>query len=228
MGSFFDTFPKVRYDINRRKLSNFDTITNITFRVGIIKSVLNNTSSYFKYTVTDQDRPEILADKIYGNPEAYWIILYANDMYDPQYDWPLNYLNFNGYIVSKYGSAEWAKTNIHHYEKVIERTVGDTTTVTRLEINGERLTDNQLEVPYDTYDTLADEQSVSTYELNGKTITEVIYRNAVSYFDYEDQKNEEKRSIRIVKKEYYPQIIREFNDLTNFTGNNNLRKLFKP
>lgn len=227
MGTFFDTFPKTRYDINKRKLSNFDTVTNITFRVGIIKSVLINTSSYFKYTITDQDKPEILADKVYGNPEAYWIILYANDMYDPYYDWPLNYLNFNNYIISKYGSAEWAKTNIHHYEKVIERTVAGVKTVTRFEINEESLTNNSLDVPYDTYDTLAEEQDVDSYDLNGKTITEVTYRNAVSYYDYEDNTNNDRRLIRIIKKEYYPQILSEFNALTGFNQNVNLRKLFK-
>ena len=51
--------------------------------------------------------------------------------------------------------------------------------------------------------------------IEGQTIIETEYRNAVTYYDYEDELNEAKRTIRIIKKEYYTQINAEFGALTN-------------
>jgi hypothetical protein len=72
--------------------------------------------------------------------------LYANDIYDPQYDWPMSNRVFDKYIKSKYGSMEFAKTNYHHYEKVItrENPFAQKTSVTTFEVNEEILTDGVL------------------------------------------------------------------------------------
>ena len=218
MATFLDLFPKIPYGIEKALYrSNYNVVTDITFRFGFIKGILNNISAYYLYTIKDSETPEILAEYVYNDPEAYWIILYANDIYDPQYDWPLNYSNFQNYIISKYGSLAAAQTDIHHYEKVITRTESLSGIVTeqRTIVNYDKLTDNALDVPYDYYVGLPAGQSVETIDMNGQTVTEVISRSAISNYDYEDQENEKKRIIKIVKPEYYQQIMLEFNNMTN-------------
>lgn len=218
MATFLDLFPKIPYDIEKALYrSNYDVITDITFRFGFIKEILNNISAYYLYSIKDSETPEILAEFVYNDPEAYWIILYANDIYDPQYDWPLAYSNFHKYIISKYGSLSAAQTNIHHYEKIITRTESLSGTVTeqRITINYDKLTDDELDIPYDYYVGLPAEQSVETINMNGQTVTEVISRSEVSNYDYEEEQNENKRIIKIIKPEYYEQIMNEFNNMTN-------------
>lgn len=227
MAQFFDKFPVLAYDIAGKKLSNYQISTNIFFRIRILREILGNISAYYEYLVSDSDTPEILADKIYGNTEAHWIILMANDIIDPQYDWPLNYKNFNNYIINKYGSIANAKTQIHHYEKVITREEQLTGIVTesRFTVNFDKLTDNTPSVPYDYYENLPETQEVNTYNLeNGRTVTEIIRREAINCYDYESQLNDNKRSIKIIKPEYYGQILKEFEDLTN-TKPSYIRKL---
>ena len=224
---FFDKFPVLAYDIAGKRLSNYQISTNIFFRIRILREILGNISAYYEYLVSDSDTPEILADKVYGNPEAHWVILMANDIIDAQYDWPLNYKNFNNYIINKYGSIANAKTQIHHYEKVITREEQLTGIVTesRFTVNFDKLTDNTPSVPYDYYENLPETQEVNTYNLeNGRTVTEIIRREAITYYDYESQLNDNKRSIKIIKPEYYGQILREFENLTN-TKPSYIRKL---
>jgi len=79
--------------------------------------------------------------------------------------------------------------------------------------------------PYDYYLSLAETQSVSTYNVGGKTVVETIYRNSVTNYDYELEKNENKREIKIIKSEYLPQIKTEFEQLTNNSRNPRLRRL---
>jgi hypothetical protein len=216
MPTFLDKFPKILYDIDGKRKTNYTVITNIFFRLGVIKDVMNNITAYYEHLIADGDTPEILAQKVYGDPEAHWIIILANNIVDPQYDWPLNSDQFHKYIIKKYGSLSYAKTQIHHYEKVITREDASTreTYSTRFIVNYEEIHENDLDVPYDTYDTLPEDQEVNTINMgNGKTIIDIIKRNAVTFYDHEEELNENKRAIKIIKKEYYPQIIREFESL---------------
>jgi hypothetical protein len=189
--------------------------------LAFIKEVLSNASSYYIYEVEDSDTPEILANKVYGNPEAGWIILYANNILDPQFGWPLNDVAFNQYIINKYTTVDNAKTLIHHYEKVIRRTniTMNVTTETRIEVNYTKLTNNDMNDPYDYYTGLPATQSVSVYEVGDDTIEEVISRDAISCYDWEVQENDKKRIIKIIKSEYYSQIMSEFRKLTGETQN---------
>lgn len=142
MAKYFEYFPKVLYDINQYQRREYNLSTNILFRIRLIREVVRNASSYYQYTIKDGDKPEILAEKVYDDPEAHWIILYANDIIDPQYDWPLDQRSFNKHITDKYGSVAYAKTNFHHYEKVIERlnSTTNTNTTKRIIIDQTQLT----------------------------------------------------------------------------------------
>jgi hypothetical protein len=235
-----------------KKYPDYQIVRDILFRTAFIRDALDKKTAYTEYVIRDGDTPDILANKIYGDSEAHWIILYANEILDPQFDWPMTTTVFNKYIADKYRSmAEddlnttledyqviaWTQdltndASVHHYEKVIkqENLTARVTTETRFVINKTKLTNNALDVPHDYYEGpghVADEQDVTPINLSvgGQTIIQTIYRNFVTYYDYEDELNEQKRTIRIPKKEYYNQIVTEFNALTNTSEPIFLRKV---
>lgn len=218
MPQFFDKFPVIQYDISGKQLSSFTDVTNVFFRIQVIRSVLANINAYYVYDVEDDQTPEILADKVYDNPEAHWIILLANDIVDPQYDWPLSYNEFNKYIIGKYGSVENAQTTYHHYEKVIVREDTKSGIITEdvFWVNEEGLTDNEISYYNEmSYEDLPEDGEFVTHNMqNGKTVLEKTFRRRITNYDYELDLNEKKRSIKIIKPEYYNQIIREFDNLT--------------
>lgn len=261
MTNFLEYFPRIPYDIYRTELSDFQIITDITYRVSILREVLNNVGSYYYYTIKDGETPEVLAEAVYKDPEAHWIILYANNIYDPQYDWPLIGRSFKKYMANKYRAQaasslsisedeitdiqviSWTQdtTNpdsVHHYEKQITRynSSDDTTLQINLEINRTNLTQilNQFisNIPYDFYtgnpgDSRALEYhgSFETFSVNGKTVNQTIKGAAITYYDYENELNESKRLIKVIKSEYYTQIIKEFKALTDTRTERYLRRL---
>jgi hypothetical protein len=102
-----------------------------------------------------------------------------------------------------------------------EESTSGTITEYRYVINQANLASNLSStlstVPYDHYGNLAEDQEVSTYNLqDGGTVIEIISREAISNYDYEHSKNEAKRTIKVIKPEYYPQIVREFENLVGF------------
>lgn len=228
MAQFFNRFPLIAYDIAGNQYSNYQSATNIFYRLGFLREILGNISAYYEFIVSDTMTPEILAETIYGDPEAHWIILLTNNIVDAQYEWPLKSDVFNKYIVDKYGSVATAQTRIHHYEKVIQREESSSgiTTETRFVINEDKLTDNDLTVPYDYYDGLAETQSVETFNLqDDTTVVQISFREAITCYDYENDLNEKKRNIKLIKPEYYGQIRAEFDRLTDFSDTPFFRRL---
>jgi len=249
MAKFFNKIPKIGYNFIRSfgATPEYVTVTNVLFRVGVVRSVMSGGGSYYEYIIKEGETPELLADKIYGDPEAHWFIIYANDILDPQFDWPLDPRAFYNHITDKYGSIEAAQTTYHHWEKVTSRydSRSRQTTVTRQWIDeaalnfddyaftdGTGFVDNTIfdddldqlvldteSVPYDTYNTLAGEV-VEAYNLpDGSTCTETITRNRVTVYDYENELNENRRTIRLIRPEFWPLARAEFDALTTDSSN---------
>lgn len=106
----FEFFPKIEYTENQA--------INIMVRGKIRDAILEKSAIYYKYKVADGDRPDILATKYYGNPNHTWAIYYANNIFDPRHEWPLNDSQFYDFIKTKYGSISKAQSELeepHHY-----------------------------------------------------------------------------------------------------------------
>jgi len=219
MAGYFSNFPFITYGLDFKTSNQVNVATNIFYRNKFREAVKNQSVPYYLYTVRDQDTPDSVAYKYYGDPMAYWIIMFANDMVDPIYDWPLSIKNFNAYIKEKYGSIETAKITIHHYEKVITLTDSASGEVTtrRYEIDQ---TDPRTvigeAIPYEDWDSLAVDSypNIGGTFADGSSVTMVISRSEVSVFDWEDGLNEAKRNIKLVRNDFYPQIAKEMEDFS--------------
>lgn len=229
VSKFYDLFPKIKYDINNSKLSpKYDEVTDIFRRIAVVRETISNISSYEVYEIEDGDTPEILAEKFYRDPGGAWLILMANNILDPQFEWPLDYQSFTNYIIEKYGSVETALTTPHHYEKVITRRNTRTgfESVTRFIVNEERLTDNMPDdIPFSYYEpwVIAESGTLDrgnlaitgeftppqVYTINGEPIEIIIKGEKVFCFEHEQRLNEEKRLIKVIKSEYYDRIQNE-------------------
>lgn len=114
---YFQSFPRLFYDFkipgsNQTKLY---ALTDITTNIRIRKAVLENITLYDEYDVQEGETPEIIAEKIYGNPELHWVIMIANQRYDYLKDFPMTSLELDEFVEQKYGLEN--KFKIHHYEK---------------------------------------------------------------------------------------------------------------
>ena len=195
---YFNTLPKiVQYDSN----GVARVFTNLLARNIIVPEFLKNPAIYYKYDIQEGDTPEIIAHKYYGDSYRYWIVLFANQIMDPQWDWPMNNTVFESYLVDKYGSSFDTHTTIHNYQKVLTQYDAgtNTTTVETVEINE------------DDYNALI--ETTKTYTLPTGRVTVAITKNAVNYYDYEYNLNESKRTIQILNSNYVAQFETEFKNL---------------
>lgn len=204
MGIYFDSFPQITYNPSGSPYKNRTTMTDVLFRLKLRDKIKDTLFSYYTVDVSDDDTMETLAAKYYGDPEYHWIIAMANNIIDPQYDWPLSYRAYVNYIINKYGSVENSELAIHHYEKVVKRFN-----------QGSRVTDEIIyEIQESTYNDLP-EYAFRQFDLvDGTTIEETITTRIIYASQWEYDQNNRKKQIKVIKKEYLRSILDEFAELT--------------
>lgn len=194
---YFETLPKIV--VTENKVSK--VFTNLLARTNVIQGLINNPLLFYTYDIQESDTPEIIAHKYYDDIDRYWIVLLVNQIFDPQWNWPLTPTNFDKYVLSKYdGSLD----NIHHYEKIVTKTnrspLGSTTTVDTEIISEETYND----LPYN---------SDNTYTIGSEIVDVNIKTKIVTIREYELELNESKRNIKLLNVDYVQKIESELFNL---------------
>ena len=117
---YFDSFPVIIYDSVGN--GTYKDVTNILRRVAMRSKIKQNTLIYDTYDVKEGETPEMIADRLYNDPELHWVILIVNDITDRYHQWPMNTPQFLAFINDKYDNVD----GVHHYE--IPQSSGDTKT----------------------------------------------------------------------------------------------------
>ena len=116
---YFQNFPLIPYDSVGN--GDYKLVTNLLKRVALRTKVKTNTSLFDTYNVKEGQTPEMIADKLYGDPNLHWIVMYVNNITDRYHQWPLTTPQFLAFLNDKYSNPD----GLHHYE--ITQTSGDTT-----------------------------------------------------------------------------------------------------
>jgi hypothetical protein len=109
---YFKDFPQTLYDFQISGKNKVMLVKDITRNIRFRRDVLANITVYDTYDIVDGETPEIIAEKIYGDPQYHWVVMLANDRYDYIADFPMTYPVLSQYITDKYGDQA---DQPHHY-----------------------------------------------------------------------------------------------------------------
>jgi hypothetical protein len=220
---YFSVFPNTTTtDYN----GNSVTVTNILERVEIIPTLLNNTLLFYNYDIRDGDTPDIIANKYYGDSYRYWMVPYANQMLDPQGDWPMGPNLFNDYLFDKYANtvatvlsvnvANVTMTNVMAYTQgTIQNYIK---TVTTFDSASSNTTTVNYTIDQYAYANVVVGTSEPIYftNTNGNTynfVTQTVSVDTQSIFDYEVELNESKRNIQLLNASFAGAIENQLTSL---------------
>ena len=192
---YFQTLPKLIFSGTQSS----QLATNLLARVNVVTSMLTDPLIFYTYDIQDGDTPEIIAHKYYQDIERFWIVLIANQIFDPQWDWPLSSSVFNDYLSQKYTPEQL--NEVYEYQKIITKTGTVSGTVTT----------ETIIIDEDTYNNL--EESTETYTTNTEPVVVNIKGHILDNFSYEYNLNESKKSIKLLNKNYADRIEIEFRKL---------------
>jgi len=188
MAHFFRNHPKVSYDLNKDNTPI--NVQNPLVRFIYKEALKDKATWYYTHDMAPGQSLQYIAERYYGDSRLDWVLMITNDILDPVYDLPLDYNDFIAYIRSKYGSVPEAQAKVKHYEQIIaEQTkLTDGTIVPKIV---------QI-VDETTYNTLTDSA-----------------RREVDCYTYEDELNESKRTIKILRREFLPSVLASVKEIFN-------------
>lgn len=156
------------------------TIPNMTIKL-VLDMLDSPNLPYSLYRISDGDRPDIVATKLYGASRYAWVIMLANKMRD-DYDWPLSDSEFYEYMNRKYETTEGANNGYQASKNTISKYIWITSDM------------QQLEVDQTFYNTL--------------TVNE---RKTLSVYDIEYADNDKRREIRVPALDALSLLVSDLN-----------------
>lgn len=198
---YFSLVPNIEYDDKPISYpfseSDFVTAKNFFRRYKVNENVFSYAVYFNQYTLKDGDRPDTIADKVYGNPFFDWVVLITNNMVNAQYDWPLTNHELTKVLESEFDTPY---ETINHYEtyKIAQYSAG-------------------MHVDKTFYD------AVHKLNIDGS----IVLKNGneicrpVTVAEYYTSENEKKRPIYLLKPSYFSQFVDDFRKKNLYKQSNN-------
>ncbi len=163
---------------------DYSLVKNLFKRAKLREDIYQDLAFFSKFDVLGDDRPDNVADIIYGDPTLDWVVLLSNNIVNVQSEWPLSQGDFNRYITDKYGTEEKLYSGIHHYES---REV--------------KASDGTIIIPSGARVSVG--QSVSFFdEITNQQVIRTDVAMPITNYMHEDRLNNEKRNIFLLKPIY--------------------------
>ena len=196
--AYFQELPNISYPSllpSSSKAEDRIIVKNIFRRSKLRTDVDQSITAFNYYYVQEGQRPDVLAQDLYGDSELDWVILTTNNITNIRDQWPLDHNDLHDYMLEKYGSQQNI-AGIHHYET--KKIVDEYNRVVMRE---------GIEVDADF-----------TFKYQNYTNSIVIVNPvvAITNYQYETKLNEEKRKIRTLKPQYLGAFVSEHKQIMNY------------
>lgn len=109
---YFSKFPILKYPVKDGESFRFAFVANILRRVGLSDDLRNREGIFLEYSVKDGERPEQIAERVYGDPSYSWLVLMTNDIIDPYHGWYKSGTVLEDMVRKKHGSTTVFFTNM--------------------------------------------------------------------------------------------------------------------
>jgi len=185
--SYFRELPDLEYQspfADSNSSQNYVRAKNLFRRIKLRDDLKNVFTLFNKYQIPEGARPDTVAEEVYGKADYDWVVLLTAGIINVRDEWPLSNRDLYRYAENVYGNDLNA---IHHYEtKEIKDSNG------RLILPSGKIVDPTFTIP---------DPNISIQTLNPVV--------GISNYEYETRKNEEKRSIYLLKTEYLQQYLND-------------------
>ena len=234
---YFKHYPTIDFDVKNdgELIEAKDIFRNIRVRDNSDEAI----TGYEYYYVNDQDRPDVLATKLYGDATLYWLFWMVNDQFATYNDWPKSQSILERFIARKYSGkalvsnqqsdiVSSSDSKFLQGEKVVGSTSSAFGYVTKIDPTNKQLILNDVQGVFQVNETVTGSQSSKSFTLSSvrnfsdsphhyinsdgnKTTSETT--TMVTNSEYEQTLNDSKRNIRYIKGDYIPQLLREFKSM---------------
>jgi len=233
---FFKHIPDIVYDF--KSDGTYYRAKDLFRKVSTWSYLQEGVSGYSYFRITEGERPDVVASKLYGDSTLYWTFFLVNENLQDFNDWPKSNQLLEKYIDRKYSgkclvagsSTDIVSSSLKFElgEKVSQSSSGAYGFVTKVNPTHNRITLNSIDGIFTTGTVTGAESkkaftvtsvqnerdAVNHYTDSNELKTTVSTGNSVVTNEtYERTLNEDKFMIRYIEPKYIGRIVKEFIDI---------------
>lgn len=187
---FFADFPIIKY--------NNELVRDISIRIDILEGVKSDPYAFLPYTIRDGETAEEIAFHYYDDPRLVWLIYLSNNIIDPYFEWPLDNYSLDQTIAKKYAAQALAENaNNTSWRDVVNWSMSDG--ISSNIVHYYRISDPTEKMNKDGI----------------AYVNDAVDWQALRVYDYEFDKNESRRNIRLLNREYSSIASKNLKSLLN-------------
>ena len=201
MSSYFKQVPDFDY-VSRlpdAKISDYITVKNLFKRGKLADDIFQDLTVFTKYEIKGDDRPDNVANEVYDDPDLDWVVLLSNNIINIQSEWPMIQREFDRYLLDKYETYE-KLNDVHHYETIECKNIAGAVIVPK----GLWVESDYSVTYYDWY---------ARVEIT-KSSSDIVV--SITNYEYEDNLENEKRNIYLLKPAYLNVVKDELKELMQY------------
>lgn len=206
---YFRELPNLEYLSplsDRTSSSEYIEVKNIFKRVKIRSDLQNIFTVFNKYEIQEDKRPDQVAEELYGSPNLDWVVLITAEIINVKDQWPLSNNDLFNFVYNIYGEEI---NSTHHYEtKEVKDSKGRTI------LPAGQIVDYNFKSPRPEVDNQTTSSYITFYDSNLKQYeTKYNITVPVTNLEHETRKNDEKRTIYVLKRGYLQQFLNDSRQL---------------
>ena len=206
---YFRELPNLEYLSplsDRTSSSEYIEVKNLFKRVKIRSDLQNIFTVFNKYEIQEDKRPDQVAEELYGSPNLDWVVLITAGIINIKNEWPLSNNDLFNFVYNIYGEEI---NSTHHYKtKEVKDSNG------RLILPAGQIVDYNFKSPRPEVDNQTTSSYITFYDSQLKQYdTKYNITVPVTNLEYETKKNDEKRTIYVLKRGYLQQFLNDSRQL---------------
>jgi len=218
---YFRELPNLQYP-SPLKTSNstleYIDAKNIFKRVKLREDFQNTITNFEKYQITDGERPDQVAKKLYGSEGLDWVVLISAGITNIRDQWPLSDKDIFYFAQNAYGSA---MNETRFYETIEIKDSRGRTILPKGQVVDQNFKSPRPKTdtdPTNSYVKFWDDGLVETGTgRKGVLVTEFNVTVPISNYQYEMRKNLDRRGIFVLKPFYLQQFLTDSRKLMKYS-----------
>ena len=216
---YFRELPNIGYQSplsNKNSSRDFIVIKNLFRRTKLFDYLKDSVSILNKYVIGIGDRPDTVAEELYGDPSLDYVVLLVAGITNITHEWPLYDYQVYNYALEKYGSETEMNAN-HHYETFEIRDDQNRLILPPDLIVDEKFVIDGTSSKYNTTYTLISQAGNTKLDDKDQFSVEVDnIARAVTNLEFEYTENEKKREIDVLNSGYLQTFINDLRDIVRY------------
>ena len=222
---YFRELPEIAYQSplsHKNSSTDFIVIKNIFRRVKLLDYLKDATSLFNKFIIGDGDRPDTIAEILYGDSRLDYIVILVAGITNINHEWPLQDYQVYDYALAKYKTEE-EMMKIRYYETFeIKDDQNRQILPPNLIVDADfKMYGSSTQAGSVRYNLISEAGNTQLDDKDEYTVVTDKIARAVTNLEYEYSENEKKREIDVLNSGYLQTFINDLRDILRYDKSSN-------